>query len=180
MRRVMADGGVELERDSVYAIGSLKFWALGDRLIILQDEFQSGYECQRCLGKQEVACGNCGGQGRLLIEGRLSKKCSHCDGQGTMKCPDCEGKGGLLVIPENKQQRPGSGKIVSVGPECKTATLGDWVLYSQFAGHAVDLSRDEKKYVLRILHETEILCGMAGSLDLKTLRGKSEIAEFHK
>jgi len=164
----------------------LQFWALGDRLIILQDEFKSGYECARCLGKRELVCVECAGRGwnsQVLDEftvGVAKKKCSHCDGVGKLVCPDCQGKGGLLEIPEDKQQRPGTGKVVSVGPACRTAALEDWVMYSQFAGHVVDLARDGKKYVLRILHETEILCGMAGSLDLRTLRGKSEIAEFHK
>ena len=42
---VSVDSGLVETRPVVYEIGSLKFWALGDRVIIREDEFKTGYEC---------------------------------------------------------------------------------------------------------------------------------------
>ena len=159
---------------NTYDLGSLKFWALGDRVLIEEDQFRSGYECVDCDGSGKAACGDCGGSGTHGV-----KKCSHCD-HGTVVCPSCKGKGGLLVAPDISQRRPTTGRIVSIGVDCKTLKVGDSVLYSNFAGYVIDLDRAGRKVSLRILHEPEVLCAMEGQLELRTLRGKSEIAEFAK
>lgn len=154
-----------------FTLGSLSFWATGDRLLIQEDEFRSGYECQTCGGPGKVDCSNCDGAGH-----NGPKKCSHCNGDGKVICSACEGKGGLLIAPETSQRRPTSGKIVSAGPECKYLKVGDSVLYSNFAGYTIDLDRAGAKVVLRILHETEILAAMSGQLTLAEMRSKSDIA----
>jgi len=156
-----------------FALGELKFWALGDRILIQEDEFKSGYECQNCAGAGKHPCIECNGTGSYSL-----KKCSHCSGTGKVVCTECQGKGGLLVAPETSQRRPTTGVIVSLGPDCKYLQLGDSVLYSNFAGYVVDLNRAGRPVTLRILHETEILCALEGQLDLRGLRGKSEIATF--
>lgn len=164
----------DLNEPNEYAVGDLKFWALGDRVLILEDEFKSGYECERCNGTGNVTCNVCNGTGiSLVVEGAT---CKHCHGGKLMTCPECQGKGGLLVAPETAQRRPTTGKIVSVGERCSQLKIGDCVMYSNFAGYTVDLQRAGKPICLRILHEPEILCGMSGHLDLRSLKHKSDIA----
>jgi co-chaperonin GroES (HSP10) len=154
-------------------IGPLKMWALGDRVLIQEDEFKSGYECNHCGGSGKANCGDCGGRGAYLVKG-VDRKCSQCV-NGAVICPECNGKGGLLVAPETSQRRPTTGRIVSLGEECKVLKLGQSILYSNFSGYVIDL----KPVVLRILHESEVLCALEGQLDMRTLRGKSEIATFN-
>ncbi len=159
---------------NTYDLGSLKFWALGDRVLLQEDAFKSGYECSTCEGSGKSKCSDCDGSGH-----HGQKRCSHCS-DGLTTCPDCGGKGGLLVAPEISQRRPTTGRVVSVGVDCKTLKVGDSVLYSNFAGYVIDLNRAGRPVSLRILHESEVLCALEGQLDLRGLRGKSEIAEFGK
>lgn len=135
-----------------FEIGPVKFAAFGDRILIQEDEFKSGYECEVC-----------GGTGVSPIN-------------PNMRCKTCEGKGGLIVVPEISQRRPTTGTIVSIGEAVKWLKPGQSVLYSSFAGHTVDLDRAGKPLVLRILHESEVLSLVDGHLELRTVRGKSEIA----
>jgi co-chaperonin GroES (HSP10) len=138
-----------------FEIGPLKFSGFGDRVLIQEDDFVSGYECP-----------DCGGSGKSKLNVAIT--CKSCGGTGVYK--------GGLIIPDESQRKPTTGTIVSTGPECKFLKVGEAVLYSSYAGHTIDLSRAGQKVVLRILHETEVLCLIEGHLDLKTVRGKSEIA----
>lgn len=162
---------------TTFQVGDLKFGALGDRLLIEEDEFKSGYECSSCGGDGTVACSNCSGRGFNLKADGVRIKCSLCD-KGHVVCPSCQGKGGLLVAPETAQRRPTTGIVVSAGEQCRTLKVGDGVMYSNFAGYVVDLARAGHKVSIRILHETEVLCTIEGHLELKNLRGKTEIATF--
>ncbi len=162
---------------NTFDIGPIKFWALGDRVLIREDEFRTGYECSTCGGSGQALCDNCHGAGTNNRNG-INIKCSICDGKGELRCATCEGKGGLLVAPDIAQRRPTTGKVVSVGDDVTHVKVGDSVLYSNFAGFVVDLAPAGKKITLRILHEPEILCGMEGQLEMRTLRGKTEIATF--
>ena len=51
---------------------------------------------------------------------------------------------------------------------------GDDVLYSNFAGHAMDLPLETGQVVLRILHESEILASVKGHLELRAVRYQRE------
>lgn len=161
-----------------FELGDLKFRALGDRVIILEDEFKTGYECTHCGGTGKVACGDCGGTGTYK-RGQVDIKCSQCR-DGAVTCPECNGKGGLIVAPEIAQRRPTTGKVVSAGLECEVLKPGQSVMYSNFAGYVVDLARAGRTVTLRILHETEVLCELDGQLELKNFKGKTEVAEFQK
>ena len=172
---------------NVYEVGALKFEALTDRLIILEDEFRTGYECSGCGGLGDTPCSDCS-SGALVGIKPNGKKCSTCEGKGRTTCLICNGKGGLLIAPETSQRRPTSGVIVSAGPG-KTDNgvfvpmslkVGESVLYSNFAGYVIDLDRAGKPVTLRILHESEILCRLEGHLTLTNLKGKSEVAVFNK
>ena len=135
-----------------FEIGPLKFEAFGDRIIVQEDAFKSGYECETC-----------GGTGVSPLN-------------PNMRCKDCNGTGGLLAIPEVSQRRPTTGTIASVGPDVQHLKVGQSVMYSSFAGHTIDLDRAGVPVVLRILHEPEVLSILEGHLELRSVRGKSEIA----
>lgn len=162
--------------DNKFELGDLKFEALGDRIIIKEDEFKSGYECEACTGSGAVACSGCAGSGKSAVV--AGARCSQCEGGGTQLCPLCQGRGGLLVAPETAQRRPTSGVIVSAGAKVQDLKVGDSVLYSNFAGYVVDLDRAGQQVVLRILHETEVLTKLEGHLQLRNLRYKSDIGTY--
>lgn len=161
---------------NTFDLGALKFWAKGNRILIQEDAFKTGYECTTCDGATKVACEGCSGSGQSpTVRGA---RCTSCEGSKTMTCPACNGKGGLIIAPEVAQRRPTTGMIVSVGPDCKDSAVGDAVMYSNFAGYVIDLERAGKPIAIRILHETEVLCGMEGHLELRSHRGTTQIAEF--
>jgi co-chaperonin GroES (HSP10) len=147
--------------------------AMGDRLIVKEDPFLSGYECKTCAGEQFLACTSCDHGKNKLNPNMVCKVCG-----GTMKydCPDCHGKGvrkGGIVVPDKAQRRPTSGMIVSRGSGCKLPLkTGDSVLYSSFAGNFLDPEVNGKKLILRILHESEVLTRVVGHLSYK--RGDDE------
>jgi co-chaperonin GroES (HSP10) len=78
------------------------------------------------------------------------------------------------VVPDVSQRRPSSGKVVSTGEKVKYFKVGDNVLYSNFAGHAMDLEPAGLDIVIRILHESEILAGIRGHLELRTVKNQTE------
>lgn len=167
-----------LSQPNKFYCDTLAFYAMGDRVLILEDEFKTGYECSGCGGSGRVVCESCDGTGKSKTS-RSGARCATCAGEGSGTCTVCDGKGGLIVAPETAQRRPTTGKVVSVGHKVQTVQLGQSVMYSNFAGFVVDLKRAGKDVCLRLLHENEILCGMEGHLTLSNLKGKSEIA-FHE
>lgn len=78
------------------------------------------------------------------------------------------------MVAEVSERRPSTGRVVSVGDKVKYFKAGDNVLYSNFAGHTMDLERTGAKVVMRILHETEILSQVKGHLELRMLRNEKE------
>jgi co-chaperonin GroES (HSP10) len=169
--------------ENVIWVGAAGFEAHADRLIILQDDYRSGFECKTCLdegkrtlnGKEvsTITCNECGGVGRRPKAGNpdMKVKCSECNGEGWIVCPDCGGKGGAIVIPEKDKGRPTTGTIVSIGPEVQYPwKRGDKCIYPSFAGHAYDLEGlDQKRKVVKvtlvILRDSEILSRMVGALE---------------
>lgn len=150
---------------------NLKFEAFGDRLLIQEDEFRSGYECPACAGSGQSPCPNNCDKGVTP----LGHKCSHCDGVGTVRCSDCQGKGGLLHVAEVSERRPTTGVIVSTGDKVTALKVGQSVLYSSYAGYTIDLNRAGVAIVLRVLHEPEILTLVEGHMNLRDVRGKSDL-----
>ena len=137
-----------------FEVGEVGFAASGDRLVIEEDQFKSGYECKECGGSGRVASTVSGGKPKV--------------------CPACDGKGGLLVVAEVSQRRPTTGIVRSAGEACKIYKVGDGVLFSNFAGFAIDLDRMGSKVCLRILHETEILTKVRGHLELRAISSQRE------
>lgn len=156
-----------------FEAGGVKFAAYGDRLLIIEDEFRSGYECRACGGTGTVGCDECRGTGAYL-RGDTEFKCAQCEGRGRLVCGECNGKGALLVVPDTAQRRPSTGRVVSVGDRVEHFDVGDNVLYSNFAGHAMDIPMGEGVVVLRILHEKEILAAVEGHLEISRVRNSRE------
>lgn len=148
-------------------LGTLEMEATGSKLIVVQDEFHSGYECTTCRGQNvksieggeagrtasTITCTDCGGLGESrIVKGAV---CKVCHGAGWIICPDCKGKGGVIVFSQDSERRPTTGTVVSVGwrldPKnwyarfsrwftgAGTYKRGDSVIYPSFAGDFFDL-----------------------------------------
>jgi DnaJ-class molecular chaperone len=112
---------------NVIKLGNLTMEAFDDRLLVIEDEFRSGYECPTCVGKkkikspelEELVCENCDGTGKSVIS--KEARCSACKGTGRTICPTCLGKGGVIVVAEASERRPTTGIVVSIGDKifCK-------------------------------------------------------------
>jgi len=176
---------VETEQvtSNIYHAADMGFEASFERVLVLEDEFRSGYECDRCKEKGKITCDNCQGQGNtagISLDGRppVAKKCSQCSGEGKLQCPDCKGKGMLLEIPDVAKRRPTTGQIVSLGSEVKGYKLHEFVAYPNFCGEVWDLSGldaegVERTVVLRIMKEREILCKISGHLSLRRMKNRA-------
>jgi RecJ-like exonuclease len=163
--------------ENVYFAGPMGMEATFDRVLVVEDEFRSGYECDVCSQSGKVQCPECAGQGSYL-KGTLSIKCSACGGTGKVKCPDCNGIGVHLEIPEVAKRRPTTGLIVSIGNEVKQYQRGDYAAYPNFCGEVWELSGidhqgNESTIVLRMMKERELLCRVTGHLSLKRMKGRN-------
>lgn len=72
--------------------------AVEDKIIILVDEYKSGFECKTCGGTGKVPSS--------VVEGAMKD----CTAQGCVK-------GALLVIPDTAKSLPSTGVVMSMGPQ---------------------------------------------------------------
>jgi len=156
----------------MYFAGDFGMEATLDRVLIIEDDFRSGYECETCNEKGTLLCPGCGGTGRSLVVEHAS--CGMCHGEKRILCESCKGKGALLEIPDASKRRPTTGVIVSVGWEVKNFALGDFALFPNYCGEVYDLSGvnsdgQELTIVLRMLKEREIIARITGHLKLRRL-----------
>jgi hypothetical protein len=160
---------------NIYHAGHLTFEAKFDRVLVIEDEFRSGYECDRCEKSGKILCPDCdNGSSRLNPEVR----CKSCAGEHKIDCPDCNGKGETIVIPDTAKRRPTTGQIVSIGSEVKGWQLGESACYPNFCGEVWDLSGIdidgvERTIVLRIMKERELLCGITGQLSVRRMKNRA-------
>ena len=160
-------------QSNVLTLGTMEFEAHFDRMIILQDDFRSGYECSLCMTKGEIECENCRGSGKSVVV--KDGKCSACNGSGKQICPECKGKGATIIVPQNAERRPTTGTIVSVGERVTTYKRGDSVIYPSFVGHAYDMAAldmqgHEVAATIVIMREEEALCAVRGHLELRQIK----------
>ena len=157
---------------NVYRAGHLTFEASFDRVLIVEDEFRSGYECDHCNKTGKLDCPDC-------VDGfsTLNKniQCKTCSATKHIECPECNGKGAVIVIPETSQRRPTTGTIVSLGSDVKGYKLGESVCYPNFCGETwtlpgIDFDGVERTVELRIMKEREILCKITGQLSVKRMK----------
>jgi co-chaperonin GroES (HSP10) len=175
---------IKLDPESnILKLGTLEMEAHADRILVLQDDFVSGFECVDCGGTGYLRCVECKGEGKyssMAATGKgnafsIEKKCSSCDGKGKQACRACGGKGGLLVIPDASERRPTTGTIVSVGNKVTDFTRGQGVLYPSFAGQVLELEdkdihgRDVKVTIV-ILRDSEVLTKVKGHLELRRVK----------
>jgi co-chaperonin GroES (HSP10) len=150
--------------------GKLAVEALNNKVMVVEDEFRMGYECSLCGGgegisQSKIKCDECSGTGTRAVRGTdINKKCSTCEGSGEVVCPQCQGKGGLLIAPDTAKRRPSTGRIVSIGPEVKKVEVGDYVLYTNFAGTSVNFKNFG---VLRTMSENEIIGRLYSAQEVK-------------
>lgn len=142
--------------------GKLAMEAMGGYMIVVEDKFKTGYECDDCGGKGHKGepCLNCGGTGRY----EDGENCSSCGSTmyhqkiytGYIPCTACSGMGTKkgLIAPQTAERRATTGIVKSVGPDCITFKPGDHVLWTTYAGHALDY---KQVGVVRVLAEKEIL-----------------------
>ncbi len=157
---------------NVYSVGHLTFEASFERVLVVEDEFRSGYECDHCNKTGKLVCPDC-------VDGysKLNKniQCKTCGATRQIDCPDCGGKGETLVIPDSAKRRPTTGQIVSMGSEVRGYKLGESVCYPNFCGEVWDLSGIdsegvERTIVLRIMKEREVLCKITGQLSVRRMK----------
>jgi hypothetical protein len=157
-------------KGNIYHAGPVGFEAMWDKILVLEDRFRSGYECDRCDETGKVKCTSCDDGHSRLNKDIL---CKDCVGVLLMICPDCAGKGVLLEIPQTAQRRPTTGRIVSrgtdVSPQLK---LGDSVMYPSFCGEVMDLKGSDDQgreisIVVRMLKDKEIIARVSGHMELR-------------
>lgn len=177
---------IELNLDEAIAtntikLGTCELTAFDDRIIVVLDEFKSGYECTRCEGNNvsnevsHIPCEDCKSTGR-----RGEKKCSGCAGEGRVVCPECNGKGGVLIIPQEKENAPTTGIVVSIGEKAVRLKRGDGVLFTSFTGHhfkltAEDVNGHEVEIWIVMMHEHEVMSKVKGHLALRRVKKSKDM-----
>lgn len=117
--------------------------AIGHRILVLEDEFKSGYECKDCggSGHTDTKCPHCKGSG-LWKNKEDNGACPDCevgtsDGRkslGYMICPTCRGTSGSIIVPDTAKRRPCTGLVLSKGSEVTEFEVGTRVMYTNYTG----------------------------------------------
>ena len=126
----------------------------GDRIMLRRDLLESSYSCKECKGQgyeEDTPCPYCEGSRR----GSDESPCNGCIvlgfgretnfSSGHKKCAKCFGSGWRngVVIPEESQSQAITGVVVSVGPEVTRWKIGDRLMFSRYAGHTLEVSKQE-------------------------------------
>lgn len=137
--------------------------ALNDNIIVLEDKFKTGYECNACngTGDSTETCSLCNGT-KFEADGSSCRACRNgrnMQSSGFKPCKECNGTGakGGIIVPEISERRPTTGKVVSCGPEVKVIKPGMHILYTNYNGHAINY---KNKVVIRMMKEQEVLAKM--------------------
>jgi co-chaperonin GroES (HSP10) len=138
--------------------------AIGERILVLEDEFKSGYECKDCDGKghTDVVCKFC--KGRRTYKGLDDGgSCPDCevgtsDGRksfGYELCPTCKGQQARVIIPDSAKRRPLTGRILSIGRKVTEFKVGDRVMYTNYTGTDFEIKGGIK---VRIMLQHDVMC----------------------
>ena len=137
--------------------------AIGHRILVLEDEFKSGYECKDCggTGHTDMQCSYCKGTGMFRGLPDLGA-CPDCQvgtyaerkSFGYVLCPTCKGKSGVLVIPDDAKRRPCTGKILSRGSLVTEFEVGTRVMYTNYTGTDFEIQGGIK---LRIMLDHDVM-----------------------
>jgi len=138
--------------------------AIGHRILVLEDEFKSGYECTECggTGHSDVKCPHC--KGSTFWKGDPDRgPCPDCevgtsDGRkslGYVICAKCQGKSGVIIIPDDAKRRPCTGKILSKGSLVTEFEVGTRVMYTNYTGTDFEVLGGIK---LRVMLDHDVMC----------------------
>ena len=141
--------------------GRIALEAVEDKIIIMLDPFKTGFECKVCDGTGVERRCDC-----VTGLDRFQQACKKCGGNPDAfvgkECRSCKGIGSLLVIPESAKSLPTSGRIVSMGPNCKKDAsgksimeIGQRYLFGVHVGYFLPFKGN---ILLRCMREHEILC----------------------
>lgn len=148
MGEIVHDGFNVVELTSL----GIKLESIEDKIIVMMDNYKSGYECKTCNGNKVIVT-------KSIVEGGKDKE---------ETCPDCNGQGAILLIPEISKSLPTSGVVVSVGEKCRCMQgdekskirLGARVIFSPHIGTLIPFKGNIK---LKIMREHEPLAIMYGA-----------------
>lgn len=137
--------------------------AIGHRILVLEDQFKSGYECRDCggTGHTNTICKYC--NGTRLWRGKPDHgACPDCevgtsDGRKSLGyeiCPTCKGRTGTIIIPDEAKRRPVTGVILSKGKDVTEFEVGSRVLYTNYTGTDFELKGGIK---LRIMMDHDVM-----------------------
>jgi len=141
----------------------------GDRILVRKDVLELEDACRQCHGRgylEDSVCIHCDGTQSLRVSDDSTVPCGECQALGYDRekwwatghqlCTACRATGWRagIVIPEVAERKPITGIVVSVGPECKLYKLGDRVIHSRFAGHDMNVAKNETFVMMR---EHEVL-----------------------
>lgn len=163
---------IEVANENIYFAGEMGMEAKFDRVLVLEDEFKSGYECATCNETGKLDCHECI-NGRSKLNHDI--KCKICEGKAFIKCADCNGTGALLHVSDESKRRPTTGVVVSVGKNVEEIRVGERYAYSSYCGEVYDLrgvDQDGKEITvaLRSMKEREIIVQIYGDMNLKRAR----------
>lgn len=181
---------------NVLKLGTAEFEAFDDRIIIVQDEFSSGYECVACRAKDirmidvlhqasVVPCEDCGATGRVTsVVKAATRECLTCSGKGWHPCAECNGTGtadGGIAHSQNSENQPTTGTIVSIGDRVTRLSRGQGVLYMSYTGAgykltAQDIHGNDVELWIVIMHEHEVLSKLKGHLELRRVKRKAALS----
>lgn len=130
----------------------IKLEAIEDKIIVLIDDYKSGYECKDCAGTGKISVKS------NVVEGAMREE----------TCSVCRGQGALIIIPQIAKSLPSSGVVISLGEKClamaglKNAKiqLGARIVFSPHVGTFIPFKGNIK---LKIMREHEPLCVMYGA-----------------
>lgn len=135
-------GEVIVDGQNVCEIENLgiSLMAVEDKIIIMFDEYKSGYECTDCKGSGKInqVC-ICESSGHPGFTNRFKvNPCANCGGNYENKrvvknCDTCKGVGSILVIPQTAKSLPTTGIVVSMGPETPAMKITTAILKSKIA-----------------------------------------------
>ena len=75
---------------------------------------------------------------------------------------------GTIIIPDKNKRQPTKGLVIAVTPSITNISVGDRVLYSQFAGY---LLKFEDTPICRCLGYGELLCKLRKDSPILTVEG---------
>jgi co-chaperonin GroES (HSP10) len=136
---------------------------IGDRILVLEDEFKSRYDCTACkgTGHTEEVCPYCLGTKRFKGKKDTDEICPDCTVTGELNktfgkviCPICKGRQGTIVVPDDSKKRPTTGKIIAVGSLVTEFNVGDNILFTNYTGQDFEVDG----FKLRIMRQHDVYC----------------------